>query len=87
MAYDGDKARLYYKSRLVADDFNNGTLWTTGLTNYTDTLAKADLQLELFPLQPGAAVYFDNSTVQQTAVTPVLNTVQVVPEYTVTVKF
>jgi hypothetical protein len=87
MAYDGDKTRLYYKSRLVADDFNNGTLWTTGLTNYTDTLSKADLQLELLPLQPGAAVYFDNMAARQTAATPVLHTIQVVPEYTITVKF
>lgn len=81
MAYRGDKASLSYDGRLLTDDFMNGTIWSVGLANYPSALTDRKLQLEINPLPPDAKVYFDNTTVQQTAGKAVLERVQLVPEY------
>lgn len=80
--YTGDKARLRLDHRLIADDFNSGAIWTTGL-NRLSNLNAGNTMLEITPLSPGAKVYFDDTAARQAATEAALRAVKLVPEYSI----
>lgn len=86
VAYSGDKAALRYRHNLVGDDFNNGTVWTTGLFNYTWPMSEQSLQLQVTPLESDAGVFFDRPGVKEAALKAAVQKVELVPEYVLKVK-
>ena len=79
--YSGDKARLYFNQRLVADDFNNGDTWTTGLNRFNNIFEAQSLKLEVYPLQKDAKIYFDDEEAKQAAVNAAVKNIELIPEY------
>jgi beta-galactosidase len=57
IAYEGDIARLYAGSRLVADNFYNGAPFEFGLWRLTPAELEAGLELKVMPLRKDAPVY------------------------------
>lgn len=79
--YSGDKASLYFNHRLIADDFNNGTSWNTGLNRLVNNLENQPLKLEIFPLPNQPRVYFDDEQAKQEGAVAKVKKIQLVPEY------
>jgi hypothetical protein len=79
--YSGDKAKLYFNHRLVADDFNNGTTWNIGLNRIGNSLENQSLKLEIFPLQDPSKIYFDNESTKKEGTVAKVKQIQLVPEY------
>jgi hypothetical protein len=68
----------------MSDDFNNGSGWTLGLNRYGD-LEGQSLRLEITPLLSPERVYFDDEEAKKQAVSAVLQSVRIVPEYEVNI--
>jgi len=81
VSYSGDKARLYFGHRLVADDFNNGTAWNIGLNRFGNSLENQSLKLEVFPLQNASKIYFDDESAKKEGTVAKVKQFQLVPEY------
>jgi len=79
--YTGDKGKIYFNHRLVADDFFNGDVWETGLNRLHFPLANQALMLELYPLANDAPVYFDDEVARKKAENASLQTISLKPEY------
>lgn len=79
--YNGNKGRLYFNHRLIADDFYNGAIWYTGLNRISQNLVNGKLQLEIDPLPKSARVYFDDENAKLKAQHTQLNKIVVIPEY------
>ena len=79
--YTGDKARLYFNQRLVADDFNNGSTWTIGLNRFDNAFQSQSLKLEVYPLQKDAKIYFDDEEAKQAAIKASVKNIELIPEY------
>jgi beta-galactosidase len=61
ITYEGDIARLYAGSRLVADNFYNGTPFEFGLWRLTPAELEAGLELRVMPLRKDAPIYLSKS--------------------------
>ena len=83
--YTGDKGRLYFNDRLIADDFYSGATWSTGLNRIAQNLAGGELLLEIDPMPESKRVYFDDGPARQKANKPYLEKIQLVPEYRVSI--
>ncbi|CAN5624799.1 hypothetical protein BH11BAC3_BH11BAC3_35730 [soil metagenome] len=83
--YSGDKAKLYFNHRLIADDFNNGSTWTIGLNNFNDDLRSGNLQLEIDPRSANAKIYFDDVKAGKNSAKATLQNLQLVPQYETTI--
>jgi len=81
VSYSGDKARLYFNHKLIADDFNNGTEWNIGLNRLENNLENQPLTLEIYPLPIEPRVYFDDEQAKQEGLVSKLKKIQLVPEY------
>jgi hypothetical protein len=79
--YSGDKAKLYFNHRLIADDFYNGTSWNIGLNRLGNSLENQPLKLEIFPLPNQPRVYFDDEQAKQEGAVAKVKKIQLVPEY------
>ncbi len=79
--YTDDKGLLYLNHRLIADDLNNGTTWSTGLNRLETGLENQEFRLEITPLPAGARIYFDDESAKQSAVEAKLKSILLVPEY------
>lgn len=79
--YSGDKAKLYFNHRLIADDFNNGTTWNIGLNRLEKSLDNQPMKLEISPSPNQARVYFDDESVKQESALAKLKNIGLVPEY------
>ncbi len=79
--YSGDKGKLYFDNRLVADDFNNGKVWSTGLNRLGNNLENQPIKLEITALPTQARVYFDDESAKQEGAVAKLKNIQLVPEY------
>ncbi len=55
--YAGDVGRLYAGSRLLDDNFYNGTDWEVGLNELPPGAAGGELRLEILPLRQDAPIY------------------------------
>jgi hypothetical protein len=76
--YTGDKAQLRLDNQLVADNFNNGTVWSINLS--TLNLNKnSKLFLELIPYQNNPGIYFDRKPL---SFKTELSEIWIEPEYT-----
>jgi beta-galactosidase len=58
ITYEGDVARLYAGSRLIADDFYHGRPWEIGLKRIPAADLKAGLELKILPLRRDAPIFF-----------------------------
>ncbi len=87
ITYAGDIARLYEGSRLLCDNFYNGTTWDVGLNQFRpDDLAKG-LDLSILPLRKDAPIYIPKTlwpSFQQATQIAELKSVTLTPEYEVT---
>jgi beta-galactosidase len=55
--YVGDAGRLYEGSRLLDDNFYNGTAWEIGLKRYAPQVWDKGLELKILPLRKDAPIY------------------------------
>lgn len=55
--YVGDVGRLYGGSRLLDDNFFNGTAWQIGLKRYEPETLASGLSLQILPLRKDAPIY------------------------------
>ena len=81
VSYSGDKARLYFNHNLIADDFNNGTIWNIALNRLQNSLDNQPLKLEINPLPIQPRVYFDDEKAKQEGLVAKVKKIQLVPEY------
>lgn len=81
IGYSGDKARIYYNSQLIADDFNNGTTWNIGLNRLGTNLENQPVKLEISPLNNQSRIYFDDELAKQEGLIAKVKEIQLVPEY------
>lgn len=79
--YNGNKARLYYNNRLIADDFNSGSTWTTNLSNFEVDLQTGRLLLEITSMHPQAKIYFEDTAAKKAAVKAMLKNIKLIAEY------
>jgi hypothetical protein len=59
--YQGDEARLLAGSRLLTDNFFNGTAWQIGLKRFLPASASATFTLQVLPLSRKAPIFFEAS--------------------------
>jgi hypothetical protein len=57
--YQGDEARLLDGSRLLTDNFFNGTEWQIGLKRFLPGSASATFRLQVLPLSRKAPIFFE----------------------------
>jgi hypothetical protein len=81
VSYSGDKARLYFNHRLVADDFNNGTTWNIGLNRLGNSLENQLLKLEIISLPNQPVIYFDEESAKQEGQVAKVKYIRLIPEY------
>ena len=84
--YSGDKAKVYFNNRLVADDFNSGASWEVGLNRLQFPLESQPLLLELYPLAENARIYFDDEAALNNAFNASLKKISLVPEHQIDLK-
>ncbi|MFB6318352.1 beta-galactosidase [Saccharicrinis sp. FJH54] len=82
--YTGNKARVYHDGRLIADDFYNGTTWSTGINRLGFYPAGQILTLEIDPLKDATRVYFDIQGAAEKAKEANVESVRLIPEYKMT---
>ena len=81
--YAGDVARIYAGSRLLDDNFYNGTDWEIGLKRFGGEALSQGLQLKVLPLRKGTPIYIPQGF--WPGESAVLNKIAAIPEYEVTV--
>ncbi|MEO5912556.1 MAG: hypothetical protein ABIP95_16850, partial [Pelobium sp.] len=78
--YYGDKASLYNKGFLRADNFNNGNPWRISL-NRIDFTEKQPLNVSIYPLSSDKRVYFDNPPSISDNENGLIKHVKIIPYY------
>ena len=81
-------ARIYAGSRLLDDNFFNGTDWEIGLKRFGGEALGQGLQLKVLPLRKNMPIYIPLGfwpPFPESGETAVLNKVEALPEYEVTV--
>jgi beta-galactosidase len=58
--YTGDVARLSAKTRLLTDNFYNGTPWFAGLKRFSKELSSGPLELSILPLRKDAPIFLED---------------------------
>jgi beta-galactosidase len=58
--YVGDAARLSAASRLLADNFYNGTPWLIGLKRFDKEMSRGALDLSILPLRKDAPIFMED---------------------------
>jgi hypothetical protein len=81
--YAGDVARIYAGSRLLDDNFFNGTDWEIGLKRFGGELLSQGLQLKVLPLRKDTPIYIPQGF--WPGESAVLKKIAAIPEYEVTV--
>ena len=79
--YTGDKGKLYFRGRLVADNFYDGSTWEIGLNRLNYELENQPMTLTLTPLIKDARVYFDDDFAKQDGTFAKLKDIRLIPEY------
>lgn len=79
--YSGDKGKIYYGGKRVADNFFNGEVWETGLNRLPIISDRQMLQLEITALKPEAKVYFDFKDAKSKALVGEAIGIKAIPEY------
>jgi hypothetical protein len=88
--YSGDICRLYSGTRLLDDNFFNGTMWQVGLKRFMPEIFSTGSELKIFPLRNDAPVYIpkllrpDFKGASQLAN---INSIKAVPEYELNLTF
>jgi len=85
MNYVGDRASARLGYRLVNDNFNNGRNWHMALQRYPDLGAGQSMSIRIYPLEPGARIYYDNPPAPSDTGKAILRRATVIPEYHVEV--
>lgn len=60
--YTGDIGRLYAGTRLLDDNFFNGTSWEIGLKRFGSEMSSNGLDLKILPLRTDAPIYIPKSS-------------------------
>ncbi len=82
--YVGDEAQLRTASRLLDDDYYNGTTWEIGLKRYAAEFQNEPLKLDIHPLRSDAPIYFQKQyrpAFQKSGQTAKVLDIRVIPEY------
>jgi hypothetical protein len=85
--YAGDAGRIYAGSRLLDDNFYNGTDWEIGLKRFGDEVLRQGLQLKVLPLRKDMPIYIPQGSwpaFPESGEAAVLNKIVAFPEYEVT---
>jgi len=88
--YEGDIARLYAGGKLFTDNFYNGTVWQVGLRRIPAQELERGLELKILPLREDSPIYLPDGARPKSfkdGEAAKLDSVQVIPEYEVTVDF
>jgi hypothetical protein len=80
VTYNGDIGRCRLGSRLVSDNFFNGTPWQIQLKQFGDQLEDRDLTFEVIPLKPGFKILFDKNP-EVGAIGTTSMSIKAIPEY------
>mgnify|MGYP000915236623 CR=1 FL=1 len=83
--YTGDKGKLYFNGKLVADNFYDGTVWQIGLNRLSGELDNQSMFLELIPLDKEERVYFDEPSAKEAALKADLKNLSLIPEYQINI--
>lgn len=84
--YAGDVARLYEGTRLLDDNFFNGTTWEVGLKRFAPEVSAEGVELKVLPLRKDAPIYLPKAAwleFKGRAEIAEVKTVTVSPEYEV----
>jgi hypothetical protein len=84
--YQGDEARLLEGSRLLTDNFFNGTEWQIGLKRFLSGSASATFSLQVLPLSQKAPIFFEpgkQPRFGRQGQAGALDSVEILPEYEV----
>jgi len=79
--YSGDRGELYNGYMLVADDFNNNTLWSIGLNRLERTPGGKTLRMIIYPLSRDYKIFFDNPPRDDEYDVAEIRSFKVIPEY------
>jgi hypothetical protein len=84
--YQGDEARFLEGSRLLTDNFFNGTEWQIGMKRFLSGSASATFSLQVLPLSQKAPIFFEpgkQPRFGRDGQAGDLDSVEVLPEYEV----
>jgi hypothetical protein len=87
--YTGDIARLSDSSRLLDDNFFNGTPWKIGMKRFLDRQETKDLVLEILPLRADSPIFFEDSvrkTFPAAGQICQLRSIRIIPQYQLTLR-
>jgi hypothetical protein len=76
--YAGDRAEMYQNGNLIADNFNNGTTWSTNVLDRCNPADQQPLNIEISPLNNEYKIFFDRTP--ETGKASIVK-VELVPEY------
>ncbi|MGD0339172.1 MAG: beta-galactosidase [Bacteroidota bacterium] len=88
IGYTGDICRLYRGTRLVTDNFYNGTTWQIGLKRLTPDIFSKGVDLKILPIRSDAPLYLPKSCrpdFKGSTQIAGVDSISVIPEYEVKV--